>query len=492
MTTTYDMLLQIVELHSKRNLQEAEVLCRQILEKEPDNADANHFMGIIAYEAGRLDIAREYLEKAICLNPGNPSCYLNLGNIVHGEGKYEESMEWYEKAIQMNYTDKRKAYNNLGVALTRLGRLKDAAEAFKKSIDLDPLYHEAHNNIGETYKFMGEYDRALESYEQAVRLFPEFVPARWNRSMLYLLKGDFEKGWAEYEWRWQRPNTPKRKIDAGMPWDGGPLYGKTLFVYEEQGMGDTLQFIRYLPLLKALGGHVIFEVLTPMIRLLESFKGFDRLWVAIRNVDTRPTDRFDYHIPLMSLPRIFNTRTDSIPADIPYLTADPHLVRIWRKRMESKPGFRIGVVFAGHPEHANDVSRSAFLSSFLPLKELKGVQIISLQKEKYEKWTDINPAEFFDQDFGEEISDFADTAAIIENLDLVISIDTAVVHLAGALGKQVWTLLPFSPDFRWMIGREDTPWYPTMKLFRQPEPGDWGSIFEKVKHCLEKRLKQDG
>lgn len=492
MNTTHEMLHQIVELHSQRNLKDAEILCRRILEKEPDNADANHFMGIIAYEVGRLDIARDYLEKAIRMNPDNPSCYLNLGNIVHEEGKYEESMAWYEKAIRLNYADKRKAYNNLGVALTRLGRLNEAVEAFKRSIELDPLYHEAHNNIGETYKFLGEYDRALESYEQAVRLSPEFVPARWNRSMLYLLKGDFEKGWAEYEWRWQRPNTPKRKIDAGMIWDGRPLHEKTLFVYEEQGMGDTLQFIRYLPLIRHLGGYVIFEVLSPMVRLVESFKGFDRLWVAIRNVDTRPTDRFDFHIPLMSLPRIFNTRLDTIPKDIPYLQADPHLVRLWEKRLETKPGFRIGVVFAGHPEHANDAVRSTFLSSFSPLKKLKGLQIISLQKEKYEKWTDISPSEVFDQDLGEEISDFADTAAIIENLDLIISIDTAVVHLAGALGKEVWTLLPFSPDFRWMIDREDSPWYPTMKLFRQPQPGDWGAVFEKVGRCLEERLKQDG
>jgi hypothetical protein len=229
-----------------------------------------------------------------------------------------------------------------------------------------------------------------------------------------------------------------------------------------------------------------------MVRLVESFKGFDRLWVAIRNVDTRPTDRFDFHVPLMSLPRIFNTRLETIPADIPYLKADPHLVRIWGKRMEANPGFRIGVVFAGHPEHANDAARSIFLSSFLTLKEINGVKLFSLQKEKYAKWTDISLPEFFDQDLGEDISDFADTAAIIENLDLVISIDTAVVHLAGALGKEVWTLLPFSPDFRWMIDREDSPWYPTMKLFRQPKPGDWESVFEKVKGCLEKRLKQDG
>ncbi|MBU1343729.1 MAG: tetratricopeptide repeat-containing glycosyltransferase family protein, partial [Proteobacteria bacterium] len=417
-------------------------------------------------------------------------CYLNMGNVVHEEGKYEASMEWYERAIVFNYADSKKAYNNLGVALTRLGRLDEAVEKLKKAVEIDPRYYEAYNNIGETYKYLGNYEKALESCEEAIRLSPEFVPARWNRSMLFLLKGQFEKGWTEYEWRWQRPNTPKRKIDAGMAWDGNFFKGKTIFVYEEQGMGDTLQFIRYLPLVKQMGGHVIFEVLTPMIRLVESVKGFDRLWVGIRNVDTRPSDRFDFHIPLMSLPRIFNTTLKTVPADIPYLTADQNLAQIWKKRIKKNSSFKIGIVWAGHPGHTNDGTRSTYLSLFSVLKQVKGIALFSLQIEKYEKWTDINPRKIIDQDLGEQISDFADTAAIIENLDLVISVDTAIVHLAGALGKQVWTLLPFSPDWRWMIDQEDSPWYPTMKLFRQPAPGDWKSVFKKVKKHLATQIKQ--
>ena len=488
MINTYETLQKIVKLHAAGNLRDAEILCRQILENEPGNADANHFLGIIAYEVGNLKIAKEYLEKAIGLNPNNPSCYLNMGNIVHDEGKLEESMEWYEKSIAFNYGEKQKAYNNLGVALTKLGRLDEAVEQLKKAIKIDPKYYEAYNNIGETYKYLGMYREALESCENAIRLSPEFVAARWNRSMLWFLMGEFQKAWPEYEWRWKREQTPKRKIDAGKKWEGQSFYGKTLFVYEEQGMGDTIQFMRYLPFVQKLGGSVIFEVVPPLMRLVEPFKGFDRLWVGQKNVDTRPVDRFDYHFPLLSLPGLFNTTLENIPAKNPYLYADEELVRIWKMRIRNKSGLKIGVVWAGHPEHTNDVNRSTLLSAFSVLKEIKGISLFSLQKEKYEKWTDINALEIVDQDLGEEISDFADTAAIIENLDLVISIDTAVVHLAGALGKEVWTLLPFSPDWRWMIDREDSPWYPTMRLFRQPAPGDWTSVFNKVKECLVKRV----
>ncbi len=254
-------------------------------------------------------------------------------------------------------------------------------------------------------------------------------------------------------------------------------------------MGDTIQFIRYLPFVKQLGGNVIFEVIPPLVRLVEPFKGFDRLWVGQKDVDTRGTDRFDYHIPLMSLPGLFNTQLDNIPAQCPYLGADEALVKIWQHRMGEAKGLKIGVVWAGHPNHENDHNRSIPLKRFSSLKNIKGVVFYSLQKEKHDKWTNIDPDDFFEKDLGDQISDFADTAAIIENLDLVISVDTAVVHLAGAMGKKVWTLVPFAPDWRWMIERNDSPWYPTMKLFRQPRPGDWGTVFKNLKKCLKKDVK---
>jgi Tfp pilus assembly protein PilF len=488
------MLQEVIALYSRKNLRDAEITCRKILALEPDHPDANHFFGIIAYETGNFPVAREYVNKALGFMPQNASCYLNMGNIVQSEGNFVDSIKWYQEAIKYDAAYKR-AYNNIGVALTKLGKLSQAVENLQKAIDLDPQYFEAHNNIGETWRYLGEYERSLVSCERALSIMPDFVPARWNRSILYLLNGQFEQGWAEYEWRWKRPNTPIRKIDAGVMWDGSPFAGKTLFVYEEQGMGDTLQFIRYLPLVKQLGGHIIFEVLTPMIRLVESFQGFDRLWVGLRNVDTRPVDRFDFHIPLLSLPRVLNANYADIPADIPYLKADKKLIQIWNGHINScninnDNSLKVGIVWAGHPSHTNDNNRSVLLSTFSTLKNIEGVKLFSLQKDKYKKWTDIDPDQIFEQDLGEQISDFADTAAMIENLDLVISVDTAIVHLAGALGKNVWTLLPFSPDWRWMINREDSPWYPTMKLFRQSVPGSWEPVFENVKAHLMEHLQQ--
>ncbi len=484
MITIQEALSKIVELYGQGNLRDAEILCRRILEQEPENPDANHFIAIIACDVGNLSAAKDFLEKAIRLNPNNPSCYLNMGNIVQKEGDLKAAIQWYEKSIQMDYAGSKKAQNNMGVVLTQLGQYDVALDKLKTAIELDPHYHEAHNNIGETYKYLGQYDKALAACEACLKLSPDYVPARWNRSILWFLAGDLESAWPEYEWRWKRGQTPQRKIDSGEKWNGQPFEGRTLFIYEEQGMGDTIQFLRYLPMVQELGGSVIFEVVPPLLRLVEKCKGYDRLWVGQKNVDTRPIDRFDYHFPLMSLPNLFHTTLDTIPCQTPYIEADEELVRIWGNRVNNHQGRKIGIVWAGHPAHQNDRARSIFLSCFSQLKELKNVRLISLQKEKYEKWTDVEPSTLFDQDLGDELSDFADTAAIIQNLDLIISIDTAVVHLAGALGKEVWTLLPFSPDWRWMLEREDTPWYPTMRLFRQPAPGDWGSVINDVKQAL--------
>ncbi|MCD4678603.1 MAG: tetratricopeptide repeat-containing glycosyltransferase family protein [Desulfobacula sp.] len=479
-----------VEFHTAGNYREAEMAYRQVLSIDPENPDAIHFMGVLAFHVNQNKIAKEFLTKAIKLTPDNAACYLNMGNVLQQEEDYEGAVKWYERSKALNPNNK-KVYSNLGVAFSKIGKLEASVASLKKSIKLDPCYADAHNNLSETYKFLGEYDKALDSSNKAISLVSNFVAARWNRSILLLLKGDLENGLAEYEWRWQRPQTKSRSFDSGEKWQGQQLTGKTIFVYEEQGMGDTIQFMRYLPLLQSMGGKVILEVVAPLVRLVESFKGFDRLWVGIKNVDTRPTDRFDFHVPLLALPGIFKTTLENIPDKIPYLRPDSHLVQVWKKRIKKLDSFKIGIVWAGHQNHANDMNRSVLLSKFKSLKKLEKISLYSLQKEKYGRWTNINPVQIFDQDLGEEISDFADTAAIIENLDLVISIDTSVVHLAGALGKEVLTLLPFSPDWRWMIDRDDSPWYPTMKLFRQPAPGDWNTVFKNVKKYLEKRLKQE-
>ena len=311
--------------------------------------------------------------------------------------------------------------------------------------------------------------------------------ARLNRSLAWLLVGDFQQGWPEYEFRFKASENQKRTFHQGAKWKAEPLEDKVVFVYPEQGLGDTIQFIRYLPLIKKMGAKVIFEVAKPLLRLIETFKGCDQLCSDQQNADASSMPRFDYHVPLLSLPGLFNTTLENIPSASPYLSADNKLLRMWQKRIASNELFKVGIVWAGSGAHKSDHIRSIRLSDFKVLSDIKGVKLFSLQKEKRTKWTDIDPGEVVDIDLGVEIFDFADTAAIIENLDLVVSVDTSVVHLAGALGKEVWTLLPVSPDWRWMLNRSDSPWYPTMRLFRQPSPCDWKSVLQEVRKALVER-----
>ncbi len=478
-----ELLKKAVACHTAGNLQAAEQMYLQVLSQVPDHPDATHFMGVLAYNAGKNDLAIAYLKKAIELMPSNAGCFNNMGNVFQQQEKYLESIKWYEMAVRIKPGHKM-AHNNIAVAYLNLGNLDKALMSVEKALDLDPEYADAHNNHCEILRAMGDNDKALGAIEKVLSLSPDMVSAHWNRALIWLLKGNFQDGWPAYEWRWRRPTTPKRAFAHGTAWQGEAVKGKILFVYEEQGLGDTLQFIRYLPMLQALGARVVFETGSALIRLVAENRLYDRLLVAIKKMDTRPVDRFDFHVPLLSLPHILKTKIETIPDGIPYLTADPVLCRIWKNRMASDNLFKVGLVWAGRPKHKNDGNRSIHSSMFETLGKVNGVSFYSLQKDKHEKWTDMDSLAFFEKDLGPEISDFADTAAIMENLDLLISVDTSVVHLAGALGKPVWTLLPFAPDFRWLLDREDSPWYPTMRLFRQASDGAWGPVLERVAHVL--------
>lgn len=480
------LLHKVIKLHAAGQLKQAHDACLHILSIEPDQPDAINFLGVISYTAGDYEYAKTCLKRAIELMPDSPSCFTNMGNVYHVQKEYGTALEYYQQALELDNKNKM-ALNNIGAVYLKTGKSEEALKYLTAALNIDPRYIEAHNNLGEVNKNLGNHEIAVACFEKALELSPGYVQARWNRANLMMLHGDFPRAWQEYETRWQRPETPARLISSGVRWDGQRLDNQTLFVYEEQGMGDTLQFLRYLPLVKEYGGQVIFEAIPPLLRLTQSAKGYDRLWAGIKDQDTRPTDRFDYHIPLMTIPNVLKTSLETIPADVPYLFADNRLAKIWKKRMIHMDKFKVGIVWAGHPDHTNDDFRSTPLSHWASLKDIQDISLYGLQLNKYSKWTDIDASMILDQDFGDEISDFADTAAIIENLDLVISVDTAVVHLAGAMGKDVWTLLPFSPDWRWLLDRDDSPWYPTMKLFRQPEPGDWNSVFANVKNALKNK-----
>lgn len=319
-------------------------------------------------------------------------------------------------------------------------------------------------------------------FRKALEEKPDFAEARWNMGLTCLLSGNFIEGWEGYEWRWEKPDYKKFKRDfPKFIWQGEELKGQRILLHAEQGYGDTLQFIRYVPLVDARNARVIVECPRDLTKLLGNIDGVSR--VVARN---DPLPEFDLHCPLMSLPKVFGTTLDSIPSKIPYLNADPDLIRTWKGRISSNiMKFKVGLAWSGNPEHQNDRNRSCALEILSPLAQVKNVQFFSLQKGRGSEEVKSPVQGLGMIDLTDQIQDFSDTAALIENLDLVVSVDTVVAHLAGALGKRVWTLLPYSPDWRWLLEREDSPWYPTMHLYRQPKPGDWTAVIQRATADLE-------
>lgn len=438
-------------------------------------------------ELNDYEQALKYCNQAVESHPNTPDAHFNRGIALQGLMRFEDAIKSYDRTIELapKFCD---AFCNRGICFHQLERVEKGFADFNKAIELNPDNVRAFSNRGLSHRHFGQFEAAKKDFEQALSIKPDDGSTLFNRALLYLLTGDFERGWAEYEWRWEK--SRRRNFSNAKVWNGEPLSGKIIFIYGEQGFGDFIQFVRYLPLLQKMGARVILESKTALARLMTNFKGYDRL--QIQTDDTaRPTnERFDYHLPIMSLPRLFKTTLDTIPSQEPYLTADKELTRIRQNRIRKGKALGVGIVWAGNPSHKGDRRRSVSLSRFAPLKEINGVNLYSLQKDAHELWTDKDPETIFSYDFGKEISDFADTAAIINNLDLVISVDTAVAHLAGALGKETWVLLPFSPDWRWLTNRDDSPWYPTIKLFRQPVLGDWGHVFKTVTEALKQKIVQ--
>ncbi|MGD9825578.1 tetratricopeptide repeat protein [Desulfobacter sp.] len=436
----------------------------------------------------KYDQALAYCDQAIKSHPNSPDAYHNRGMALHGLMRFEEAIKNFDRAIELapKFCE---AFCNRGICFHSLGLIEKGFADFNQAIGLEPDNVSALSNRGLSHRFFGRFEEAEKDFDQALSIEPDHSSTLLNRAFLYLLTGDFEKGWAEYEWRWNK--SSRRKFLNGKVWDGEPLSGKTIFIYGEQGLGDFIQFVRYLPLLRNMGALVILESKPALARLMVNFEGYDRLQIQMDDNDPPVTDRFDYHLPIMSLPRLFKSTLETIPSKVPYLTADKELSRVWQGRIKKGKALRVGVAWAGNPSHKGDRRRSVSLSRFSSLKEIKGVDLYSLQKEAHELWTDQDPDTIFIRDFGKEISDFADTAAIINNLDLIISVDTAVVHLAGALGKETWVLLPFSPDWRWLTNRDDSPWYPGMRLFRQPSSGDWDYVFKTVTAAVEQKIAED-
>ena len=463
--------------HAAGDLDAAIDFLRKAIALDPRLAAAHSDLGIFLQGRGQLAEAEACYRRAIELVPNFAAAMSNLGAVLAERGRLEEASGWYSRAIteRADFAD---AHNNLGATLVKLDRAEEAEALHRRAIALKPDFADAHYNLGVALHGQGRFDEALASYEEAVRLNPDYVDARWNRAFLLLTMGRFAEGWREHEWRWRRKQQPPRSFPQPL-WKGEPITGRTILLHNEQGTGDTLQFVRYAPLVAARGARVLLQVQRPLQRLVRA--SLDRSIEVLGEGDMLPP--FDLHSPLLSLPLAFATTLDTVPARIPYLAADAATAARWRERIGAQGGLKIGLVWAGNPQHKNDRNRSIALERLLPLFDAVKARWFSLQVG--ERAGDLaRLASGRLANLADGFTDFAETAGAIDTLDLVISVDTAVAHLAGALGKPVWILLPAVPDWRWLLGRSDSPWYPTARLFRQPARGDWESVVGALRAAL--------
>ncbi len=481
---------QILQLalshHSEGRLREAEDLYRRVLQTDPDNAAAWHFLGVLAYQRGDHPSALEHIQRAIRLNKKEPAFHGNLGLVLHAMGQREKAVQSYRRALALKpgYPE---AHYNLGNSLKEEGRLQQATVAYRRAIALKPDYAEACNNLGLALQRQRKLGEATAAYQQALALRPDDAAAHYNYATALLLLGDLARGWREYEWRLNEgPGFASlHSTFAGPRWEGDELGGRTVLLHAEQGLGDTLQFIRYAPLVARRGGRVVVQCQPELKRLLDGAAGIER--VLARG---EPLPPFDLHCPLLSLPLAFGTALDSIPAEVPYVWPEQRLVTHWQNNVNNACSRRIGLVWGSNPlgrEAGFDAYKernSCPLSSFAPLAGVAGVRYYSLQKGEAARQAQHPPEGMELVDLTGELRDFADTAGLLANLDLVISIDTAVAHLAGAMGKPVWLLLRFDGEWRWLTERRDSPWYPAMRIFRQERPGDWDGVLRQVAKAL--------
>jgi len=440
-----------------------------------DYAEAHHNRGVVLGRLQRHADALESYERAIALRPGYAEAHNSRGAALSELGRTAEAVESYTRAVSLR-PDYAHAHNNRGLALADLDRPAEALQDFERAIALDPRYAEAFYNRGNALRDLHRHRDAIASYERALSLEPDHAAAHWNLADCLLLSGDFARGWQEYEWRWKLERGHDRREFEQPLWLGAPaLHGRTILLHSELGLGDTLLFCRYAREVAATGARVLLQVQPSLLPLLADLEG-----AAQALPQDAPLPAFDYHCPLMSLPLAFKTDAGSIPAHIPYLRSDPERVAAWRERLGPKgPRPRIAIVWSGSMKLKND-RRSAPLAELLRL--VAGwAEWISLQTELRDADLPLLASRPELRHVGGQLNDFADTAAALELADVLVTVDTSVAHVAGAMGKPVWILLPFNPhDWRWMLEREDSPWYPTARLFRQPAPGDWASVIDRV------------
>jgi tetratricopeptide (TPR) repeat protein len=544
-------------LHQQGRLREAEKLYARVLKAAPDHFDALHLLGLVKAQGGQMGEAHQLMSGALKLNPQMPDAWMNLANVLHALKRDAEALDCLDKALALRPGDTNAlqsrgntllalgrpqeaiacfdevlarnprhgearlnrgsalaglgrtvpaladfdaalalmpghpaALYNRGNALAALGRYDEALAAFDRALAAAPGHGNAWNNRGRALQALDRHAEAVASFDKAIELQKDYADAHFNRALSLLTLGDLARGFEQYEWRWRRSGMRDTRRGYGKPlWLGEyPLARKTILLHAEQGLGDTIQFARYAPLLARAGATVMLEVQPELKNLLADLEG-----IASCHAPGDPLPAYDVHCPLGSLPLALKTEVASIPADIPYLRADQARLAKWRARIDDLPGKRVAIAWAGNANHANDRNRSIDLTLLEPLLALEGISFLSIQRELRGDDAEALARLLNVRHLGGEFADMADTAAIAALADLTISVDTSVVHLAGALGHPVWVMLPFAPDWRWTPARDpekrqpvfgkdraqskesggNCPWYPQARLFRQPALGDW-------------------
>lgn len=476
-----------VELQRAGRLGAAERIFLDILEADPRHADAIHHLGVLAFQAGDFADAASVIHDSLVLKPGNAGAWSNLGLALERLERPAEALVAYDRALSLKaaYPE---AHFNRGNALRELDRLEEALAAYDAAVAERPGFAEAHVNRGRTLRDLGRLAEAVSAYDAALGLQPGLPTALLNQSFALLAQGDFARGLPQFEARWQQAQLAAAAREWSCPrWDGTqPLAGATVLVHAEQGLGDTLQFCRYARLLAQRGARVILEVQPALAGLLGDVAGV--AGVVPRGAGLPGAD---FHCPLLSLPLALGTTVDAIPGEVPYLAASPRQVAAWQERLgprrHSPRGLRIGLAWSGNPAYLNDRQRSMALDTLMPLWGADAELVVLHERLREADLATFRANADRLRSFFDELTDFTATAALVQCMDLVVTVDTAAAHLAGALGKPTWILLPFAADWRWLTGRNDTPWYPTARLFRQSRRGDWGGVVADVAAALAAR-----
>jgi tetratricopeptide (TPR) repeat protein len=501
-------LREAEDLRARGETAAARRRCEALVAREPGNAAALSLLAALAADEGDERGALHWADQAAAADPHAAAPHYTSGRVYQAQGRLGEAETSYRRALALEQDDA-KTHNNLGCVLQMQGRLDEAIASFRRALALDPALAqanqnlaaitrdpdaaqkalasyrrqlernpgdaEAHNNLGNVYRELGMHREAIASFAEAIRLAPGFAEAHLSRSFELLLAGEYREGFEEFEWRWkvQALGTPPREFPQPL-WDGAPIAG-TLLLHAEQGFGDTLHSLRYLGGAAARAKEVVVECQPELVSLVQSVRG-----VARAVAQGAPLSKFDAHLPLMSLPRVFGTTLASIPWPGPYVRADPARAAHWRARVAEPARLKVGLAWAGQPRQWDDRKRSIALAMLAPLARAKSVAFFSLQKGEAARQAASPPPGMTLTELGSQFADFADTAAAMSHLDLVVTIDTSVAHLAGAMGLPTWALVAAIPDWRYRLEGETTPWYPTMRLFRQQADGEWAGAIERL------------